>query len=138
MPSRALLKVGSPESEVPPNSISPSSYRSCPHTQLNRVVFPAPLGPTRPTLSPAFRWKEMSCTAWMPPNDLDTLRRDNSGASGIGLRNDIPRMHRVILLREEALLEPQVGTPLLKFEYPLRVFGELQRSERKERSEEHT
>src|ERR1017187_10451637 len=132
MPSRALLKVGRPESEVPPNSISPSSYRSCPHTQLNRVVFPAPLGPTRGPLSQAFTSKEVLFTAWMPPHDLDTLRSNNSGASGIGLRNDIPRMHRVILLREEALLNPQVGTTLLKFEYPLRVFGELQRSERKE------
>ena len=52
MPSRARLYVGSPISGVPSKTMSPDSGRSCPQTQLNRVVLPAPLGPTRPTLSP--------------------------------------------------------------------------------------
>ena len=85
MPSRARLKVGRAVSDAPPKSMSPSSLRSCPHTQLNSVVLPAPLGPTRPTLSPAPTSKEMSWTAWIPPKDLDTLRSESSGTSAMSL-----------------------------------------------------
>jgi hypothetical protein len=39
---------------------SPSSGASSPTTMRNRVVLPAPFGPTRPTFSPGFNWKEAS------------------------------------------------------------------------------
>src|SRR5271170_4328741 len=39
---------------------SPSSGASSPTTIRNSVVLPDPLGPTRPTFSPGFNWKEAS------------------------------------------------------------------------------
>src|SRR5579864_2910112 len=39
---------------------SPSSGVSSPTTMRKSVVLPAPLGPTRPTFSPGFNWKEAS------------------------------------------------------------------------------
>src|SRR5580704_6232462 len=68
--------------------MSPCSGRHCPHPQLKSVVWPAPLGPTRPTLSPANTSKVMLCTAWMPPKDLHTLCRLRSGVwSATGTRS---------------------------------------------------
>src|ERR1700693_4593625 len=81
MPRRARLYVGRPRSEQPSNSILPSSSLSCPQTQLKSVVLPAPLGPTRPTLSPARTSNVMSCTALTPPKDFETLRSAKSGCS---------------------------------------------------------
>src|ERR1700693_6406590 len=81
MPRRARLYVGRPRSEQPSNSILPSSSLSCPQTQLKSVVLPAPLGPTRPTLSPARTSNVMSWTALTPPKDFETLRRAKSGRS---------------------------------------------------------
>src|SRR6185437_4841019 len=129
MPRRARLNVGRPASGFSANRISPSSWRSCPHTQLNNVVFPAPFGPTRPTLSPAATSKLMSCTAWIPPNDFETLRRERRAGSDIGSRNNLRWVHGVVFPGEEASLEPKVGASLLEFEDPLRVLGELQRAE---------
>src|SRR5476649_576450 len=37
----------------------------------NSVVLPAPLGPIRPTISPASTVSEASSTAFSPPNDLE-------------------------------------------------------------------
>jgi hypothetical protein len=87
MPSRALLYVGKPNNGFPSNTMSPSSGRNWPQTQLNSVVLPAPLGPTSPTLSPAPTSNEMVCTALIPPKDLQTpsIRRSGS-TSATGTR----------------------------------------------------
>src|SRR6516164_2593926 len=67
--------------------MSPVSGRSCPHTQLNSVVLPAPFGPTRPTHSPGATSNVMLCTACIPPKDLHTPRSDKRGpASATGTR----------------------------------------------------
>src|SRR6266481_3663046 len=39
---------------------SPSSGSSSPTTMRKRVVLPEPLGPTSPTFSPGFNWKDAS------------------------------------------------------------------------------
>ena len=72
MPIRARLYVGRPNKGSPSKTMSPSSGRNWPQTQLNNVVLPAPLGPTRPTLSPGLTSKVMLCTALIPPKDLHT------------------------------------------------------------------
>ena len=69
------------QSCIPSKTMSPDSGRSCPHTQLKSVVLPAPLGPTRPTLSPGATSNVMLCTAWIPPKDLHTPRRLRSGSA---------------------------------------------------------
>ena len=52
IPSLARMCAGMSSRTCPSNDTVPPLGRSCPHRQLNRVVFPAPLGPTRPTASP--------------------------------------------------------------------------------------
>src|SRR5580700_7414472 len=135
MPSRARLKVGMPASDIPSNKISPWSKRSCPQTQLNSVVLPAPLGPTRPTHSPGRTSKPMLLTAWIPPKDLLTpvsLRRGADSAIGVGGRDGACR---AIPLRgsrtgEEQSLEALGATALLEFEHALRMLGVGQGTER--------
>src|SRR3984957_6917215 len=129
---RARLYVGSPNSTLPSNSISPSSGRNWPQTQLNRVVLPAPLGPTRPTLSPAQTSKVMACTALIPPKDLLTpemLRSCSISATGSSrhrVRLDILGLR---LSRKEEALEARRRTALLELEHALGVLGVGQRAE---------
>src|ERR1700722_9333178 len=123
MPRRARLYVGSPFSAVPSKVMSPCSGRSCPQTQLKSVVLPAPFGPTRPMLSPARTSKEMLCTAWIPPKDLQTPTRLSSGSSAIGARCRHGRrlsvaLERRHLLGEEQFLEPQRALAFLVLEHP--------------------
>src|ERR1700694_1290117 len=66
---------------APASSTVPVSALSWPQMQLNSVVLPAPLGPTRPTVSPISTVKVMWLTAAIPPNDLDTSPAARSGAS---------------------------------------------------------
>src|ERR1700683_1215177 len=133
MPSLARLKVGSPERERPSKEISPMSWVSWPHTQLKSVVLPAPFGPTRPTLSPAWTSKVTSCTAWMPPNDLATPRSESSAErSAIGAQCRIGGMQREELLGEEAPLPAHGAPPLLELEHTLGMAGVLQGAEREE------
>ena len=44
---------------------------NCPLRMLNKVVFPAPLGPMIASLSPACTLKERSDNAWTPPKFSD-------------------------------------------------------------------
>jgi hypothetical protein len=46
---------------------------SIPETRLMKVVFPAPFGPIRPTISPSAMEKETSFTAVSPPKLLVTF-----------------------------------------------------------------
>src|ERR1700732_1489176 len=60
----------------------PSSGSSSPTTMRKRVVLPAPLGPTRPTFSPGFNWKEASTKINCLPYCLLILEKEiNSQAS---------------------------------------------------------
>ena len=83
----ALVRRQSAQRACRRNRCPPHPARNCPQTQLNKVVLPAPLGPTRPTLSPGATSNVMLCTAWIPPKDLQTPRRLRSGStSAIGAR----------------------------------------------------
>src|ERR1700722_6613905 len=106
--------------------MSPSSGRSWPQTQLNNVVLPAPLGPTRPTLSPAQTSKVMVCTALIPPKDLLTpWRRRRGGASATGTNRDRLRLPFLgfSLPREEQALEASGRAALLVLEHAFRMLG---------------
>jgi hypothetical protein len=52
---------------------------------LKVVLLPAPLGPIRPTMSPARMSKLMSLTATSPPNSLRTACTCSSGSPRWGL-----------------------------------------------------
>src|SRR5436309_8317561 len=70
----------------PSNVTVPVSGRRMPNRQLNRVVLPAPLGPTRPTASPASTPRESSDSATMPPKRFEipvASRRATSGSSSL-------------------------------------------------------
>src|ERR1700722_1204700 len=133
MPIRARLYVGMPVRWVPSKTISPSSGRSCPHTQLNSVVLPAPFGPTNPTLSPAATSNEMACTAWIPPKDLQTPCRRRSGSvSATGTRRRhgaFLQLFGLGLTREEQPLEAHGPPPLLELQHPLGVLSVRERTE---------
>src|SRR5271170_2025782 len=130
---RARLYVGRPANAVPSKMMSPASGRSCPQTQLNKVVLPAPFGPTNPTLSPGATSKVMVCTAWIPPKDLHTpWRRRRGSTSATGTR----RRHGALLAFfgfgfacEEQSLEPHRRSALLVFEHSLGVLGVRERTE---------
>src|ERR1043166_2759620 len=52
MPNRARWCIGLRVTSVSSNCTAPSSGRTTPTTMLNVVVFPAPFGPSNPTISP--------------------------------------------------------------------------------------
>src|ERR1700722_2272372 len=102
--------------------MSPSSGRNWPQTQLNRVVLPAPLGPTRPTLSPEPTSKLMACTALMPPKDLLTPCRLRSGvtsATGNNRNGLCLALLGASLRREEETFESFSPSTFLVLEDPL-------------------
>src|SRR6266481_1616462 len=55
---------------------SPSSGTSSPTTMRKSVVFPAPLGPTRPTFSPGLSWNEASTKSTCLPYCLLILENE--------------------------------------------------------------
>ena len=65
--------------DVPSNRTSPCSYRYKRLRQLNRVVFPAPLGPMRPEIPPFGTSKVTALRATMPPNRTVTSRTLSRG-----------------------------------------------------------
>src|SRR5271170_2166913 len=122
-----------PVNGIPSKMMSPASGRSCPQTQLNRVVLPAPFGPTSPTLSPGATSKVMAYTAWIPPKDLQTPWRRRSGStSAIGTRRRHGARLQIFafgLTREEQPLEPHGPSAFLVFEHSLGVLGVGERTE---------
>src|SRR5260221_6065996 len=56
-----------------PRCTTPLSGSSCVVIRRNNVVFPAPLGPTKPTRSPLRRCQLRSRKSCCPPNDSETL-----------------------------------------------------------------
>src|SRR4051812_34368912 len=55
---------------------SPSSGSSSPTTMRKSVVFPAPLGPTRPTFSPGLSWNDASTNTSCLPYCLLILEKE--------------------------------------------------------------
>src|SRR5262249_12040395 len=66
----------------------PASLASVPHRQFTKVLLPEPLGPIRPTRSPADTVMLTSSSATKPPNRLPSLSTSRSCAvMGLPLRN---------------------------------------------------
>src|SRR5262249_4146589 len=78
-PRRERLCTGTPDSDRPSRSTSPLVGRVCPVITSNRVVLPAPLGPTIPRISPPVTPKGTSSSAGSPPKLLLTLRASRTG-----------------------------------------------------------
>src|SRR5437868_14456530 len=60
----------------------PSSGSSSPTTMRNSVVLPEPFGPTRPTFSPGFNWKEASTKTNCLPYCLLIFEKEIMGENG--------------------------------------------------------
>ncbi|MNE57379.1 hypothetical protein D3C80_1523410 [compost metagenome] len=73
-PMRATCREVLPLMRSPLNSTSPLLGESTPDNWLNRVLLPAPLGPIRARISPAWMSRLMSLLATKPPKRLVTLR----------------------------------------------------------------
>ena len=82
IPSRARRYTGSFMRSWPANVSVPESGITWPHTQLKKVVLPAPFGPTMPTDSPTFTVTETSARAWRPPKRLEMCSATSSGSPG--------------------------------------------------------
>ena len=70
-PATATLR-GLGGSTSPANSTCPEVGWYMPVRQLKKVVFPAPLGPIRPTISPGWMSRSTLLTAVRPPNCIVT------------------------------------------------------------------
>src|SRR5450830_152257 len=71
IPIRARLYIGARITSAPSNVIWPLVGRTKPEMALNNVVFPAPLGPTRPTTSCVPTASVTLFTAVRPPKRTD-------------------------------------------------------------------
>ncbi len=67
MPARTWSWAGIVVMSRPSNSIRPALGRSSPWIVRSVVVLPAPLAPSRVTISPSKTSSEMPCSAWMLP-----------------------------------------------------------------------
>src|SRR5512139_996386 len=72
----------SPARLSPLKRTSPVSGGKYPAIMLNAVVFPAPLGPMSPRISPGSSVKLKPLTAWLPPKDLLMFLTSRSGIAG--------------------------------------------------------
>ena len=72
MPKRPISKAGLPVMSAPSHRTSPASGRYMPHTALNSVVLPDPLGPIMPRISSDLIVTSTPASATTPPNRLRT------------------------------------------------------------------
>src|ERR1035437_532387 len=79
-PRATTCWVLSPRSDFWPRVTSPWYPRTTPETALNSVVLPAPLGPITPRISPLYKVKETSETAWTPPKRTPRPASSSSGS----------------------------------------------------------
>src|SRR6185437_15639582 len=70
MPAAQMRCGGRPAMSRPSKTMRPASGRWKPARAANKVVLPAPFGPIRATISPAWTSRETPSTAFRPPNDL--------------------------------------------------------------------
>ena len=81
-PAANTALEGRPEMRTPSSSTLPDEAGMKPVRQLNSVVLPAPLGPIKPPMTPAFKANETWLTAWWPPKFLDRASTTSSPSSG--------------------------------------------------------
>src|SRR5579859_2035807 len=72
MPASARASGGSSVTSTPSNRMRPPEGARSPAMQLKKVDLPAPLGPIRPTISPASTESEASASATKPPKAFET------------------------------------------------------------------
>src|SRR5437763_15042939 len=76
----------------PWNSMRPASGRSWPLTRLKRVVFPAPLGPRIPSVSPSATAKEIPSVTRRAPKLFETATRVRIAAMGRARLREEPQL----------------------------------------------
>src|SRR5690242_13673134 len=92
-PPRAEISCGvSPAISSPRNRILPPFGTTLPDTALNSVVLPAPFGPIKAQISPAFRSNDTPATATRPPNRTSMFRTDSKRESTTIVALDEDRM----------------------------------------------
>src|SRR5579864_1652311 len=72
IPRRACASAVSRVTSVPSKTMRPLVGARSPAMQLKKVDLPAPLGPIRPTISPASTESDASASATKPPNAFET------------------------------------------------------------------
>ena len=72
--------------DLPFIKIFPLSALSAPIAILNRVLFPAPFGPSKPTISPGKTFNESFFRIGLPSKDLVTSLTSNIGLSFLNFK----------------------------------------------------
>src|SRR6266516_5886276 len=88
MPSRHRAAASSLVTGRPPKEIAPAPGDRSPEMRPNRLVLPAPFGPTIPTTSPAPTASDRSSAMTTRPNRFVTL---SSSSSGLVIRSLVGR-----------------------------------------------
>src|ERR1700735_5498598 len=87
MPSRHLVAVPSRVTSAPPKAIVPACGARSPAIRPNRLVLPAPFGPTMPTMSPApMRRDRLSATMTLPKLLVTPLSSSRAVPAASGIR----------------------------------------------------
>src|SRR5215218_2336952 len=95
MPARARRAAFHEVTSDPSTTTEPLSGRSNPVMQLTSVVFPAPLGPIRPTTSRRPTSRSTSLSAWTPWNERETpVARRRLFTRLLVERHRLSRLHR--------------------------------------------
>ena len=82
MPKRHTRVGPKPEITVSPKTTSPEVGDIAPEMTLNRVVFPAPLGPMIPVIVFSSTWRSILNSASIPPKALEILLHANNAVTG--------------------------------------------------------
>src|ERR1700730_3483554 len=91
MPREAMVSGLTPEISRPCHTTRPEVGTSSPASRLSSVVFPDPLGPRTPTISPGSICSETPDTAMRPPKRLVSVSISRNMAPAREQPHDAPR-----------------------------------------------
>src|ERR1700758_235083 len=86
MPARHRAAASSLVTALPPKVTAPASGDRSPEIRPNRLVLPAPFGPTIPTVSPALTENDRSSAMTTRPNRFVTCSSSSNGLSSAHLK----------------------------------------------------
>src|SRR5277367_1943445 len=123
MPSRQRAAASSLVTARPPKRTSPAPGARSPEIRPNRLVLPAPFGPTIPTVSPGPTANDRSSAMTMRPNRFVTWfssssgsvirsfvrRLERSGERNLGHKRIVDDLHRPAVLRVRLPLHADAG-----------------------------
>src|SRR5262245_4438420 len=93
IPAATRAWVGLPVMSAPSNRTRPDVGAVRPAITFTMVLFPEPLGPIRPRISPLASWKDTPSTALTPPKCLARLSTSSTERAPPSLDQALHRRH---------------------------------------------